>query len=445
MSNQYKVAIVGRPNVGKSALFNRMADVTASIVHSESGVTRDRLYGQVLWLGHEFTLIDTGGLDLVSRDDLVTAIKDQVYEALLEADLLIFAVDGRKGITTEDLEVAEVLRKTRKPVILAATKCDTEALDKGALEFYSLGFEKVFPLSALHGLGVGDLLDEIVSQKGEGAQDETQGATVEAEEPIRVAVVGKPNVGKSSLVNALLGDDRMTVSNMPGTTMDAVDVPFTYGGKSYVLVDTAGLRRPKSIGEKLEGLAVGRALDAVRKADVAVIMIDGTSPPTSQDRRVAGFVRRSGKASVIAVNKIDLGLWRGVMTSQYKAAALHYLRPTGYSQTVFMSCATKEGLSSVLPRVESAYTEYSRRIDTSLLNQVVGEITEFSRPPRPARFFYSVQVETKPPRMVFFVRNKSKITPMYLRYLEGEIRSRLGFQGTPIILELRERERKRRR
>ncbi|HHX27389.1 MAG: ribosome biogenesis GTPase Der [Bacillota bacterium] len=501
MSDRFTVAIVGRPNVGKSALFNRMVRATSSIVHSQSGVTRDRLYGTVQWQGEEFTLLDTGGLDFSSDEDLVKNIRLQVEQALVEADALIFVVDLRSGLTPEDIEVAEVLRKTNKPLLLAANKADTGSHDLKAADFYELGFEDVYPVSAAHGLGVGDLLDRLLEIMGGDRSEERDprrtggpanagakagaeagvkvgveagaetgakagvkvGVEVrgdarrkggddgeESEGPlivgaaIRVAIVGKPNVGKSSLVNALLGDKRMTVSTVPGTTVDAVDTPFRWGDRDFVLIDTAGLRRPKVIGEKLEELSVGRALSAIKRSDVVILVLDGTQRPSSQDRRIAGYIRRSGKASLIVVNKTDLGLWGDVSKEQYGAAALYECRPVDYSEVLFISALTGVGIRRILPWVVKVYGEYGKRIDTALLNQAVTEITTMAPPPKEARFYYATQVGQNPPHMVFFVRNPSKVSTMYERYLDSEIRKRFGFQGTPIVMEFKERQRKRR-
>lgn len=487
MPDRFTVAIVGRPNVGKSALFNRMVKAQASIVHSQKGVTRDRLYGKVQWEGEEFTLLDTGGLDLTSDEDLVRAIRVQVEQAIREADALIFVVDLRAGLTAEDIEVAGVLRKTNKPLILAANKADTPQLYAKTADFYKLGFDYVYPISAAHGLGVGEVLDRLLEiMRARGAYDETVPPEVagpemspesreiagtgesdefeeiseyeEFEDPgekqelpddvsagrIRIAIVGKPNVGKSSLVNALLGDARMTVSSIPGTTVDAVDTPFRWQDREFVLIDTAGLRRPKVIGEKLEEISVGRALSAIKRSDVVILVLDGNERPSSQERRIAGYIRRNGKASIIAVNKVDLGLWSDVSRDQYKSAVLHECRPVDYSPVLFISALTRKGVDKILPEVLDVYAEYGKRIDTSLINQAVTEITTMNPPPREARFFYATQVGQNPPRIVFFVRNPKKVSAMYERYLENELRKRFGFQGTPIVMEFRERQRKRR-
>lgn len=447
MPKRFTVAIVGRPNVGKSALFNRMVAAGAAIVHKQSGVTRDRLYGTCSWLGKEFTLLDTGGLDLGSSEHMVQAIRSQVEQALTEADALIFVVDARLGLTPEDLNVADLLRRRSIPLVVAANKCDTAHLDQKAMEFYELGFEDVFPVSALHGMGVGDLLDRVleIMANDAGARPAEAGAGSageEAEPPIRIAVVGKPNVGKSSLANAILGDDRMTVSQRPGTTVDAVDTSFTFEGTDLVLIDTAGLRRPKVIGDKLEELAVGRALGAVKRCDVAILMLDGREAPTAQDRRIAGYITRNAKGSVIVVNKVDLGLHAGTTEEQFRAAALYQCRPIGYSNVIFTSCVTGQGIDEVIPEVLAVYEEYGKRIETAVFNDFLMEATEVSRPPRQARFYYGTQVEVKPPHMVFFVKDPSAVTDTYRRYLEGQIRRRFGFTGVPIVMDFRPRRRK---
>ncbi len=438
----FSVAIVGRPNVGKSALFNRIAGTSSSIVHRQSGVTRDRLYARCEWQGQEFTLIDTGGLDLSSSGEMVKAIISQVDQAMKEADILVFVVDARVGIMPEDLEVAQILRKTQKPVLVAANKCDGLGQEQRAVEFYSLGFPTVFPISAAHGLGTGDLLDAIVEQ-AEGLEnvppEEIKEADEEGNGPIRVAIVGKPNVGKSSLVNQILGQERMTVSSVPGTTVDSVDEEFSYDGKDFALVDTAGLRRPARIDEKLEELAVGRALRAIKRADVVLLLIDGTDYPTSQDRRIAGYIMRNAKASVILVNKVDLGLAYGMSQREYRDLVLHECRPIAYSNVFFVSCLTGKGINMILPEVIWTYEEYHKRIETSVLNRALSEITDFNPPPRDGKLFYCSQVEKGPPKIVFFVKDPSAIPQSYARYLEAEIRRRFGFRGVPIIMEFRPR------
>ncbi|HHW27895.1 MAG TPA: ribosome biogenesis GTPase Der [Firmicutes bacterium] len=441
MPDKFTVAIVGRPNVGKSSLFNRMVQDVSSIVHKVSGVTRDRLYGTCRWGGQEFTLLDTGGLDLSSTDDMVQAIRVQVERAIEEADLLLFVVDVRAGLTPEDVEVAEILRRTKKPLLLVANKADSAGAESKAVEFYALGFGEVYPVSAAHGLGVGDVLDRILELRGEPSE---VASTREAEEgaPIRVAIVGKPNVGKSSLVNALLGVERMTVSSRAGTTVDAVDTPLRYEDTDYVLVDTAGLRRPKLIEEKLEGLSVSRALSAVKRADVAILVVDGTEAPSSQERRIAGYILRNAKASVIVVNKTDLGFTDGVAANQYKAAVLQQCRPIGYSPVIFISCKTGKGIDKVLPEVKKVYEEYSKRIPTPVLNQFIAEVTELNRPPQGGRVYYATQVGERPPHMVFFVKDPTQLTGMYQRYLDSEFRKRFGFSGSPIVMEFKERQRR---
>jgi len=439
----FVVAIVGRPNVGKSALFNRITGTGSSIVHKQSGVTRDRLYARCEWQGHEFTLLDTGGFDLSSSSELATAIRAQIEQAIEEADLLIFVVDARTGVLPEDLEVAEILRRTNRPVLVSPNKCDAPGHDHKGFEFYTLGFPEVFPISAAHGLGIGDLLDRITEAKeqGESRNERVQEAAGDSQ-PIRVAIVGKPNVGKSSLVNRLLGQERMTVSAMPGTTVDAVDTKITHDNAEFVLVDTAGLRRPARIGERLEELAVGRSLSAVKRADVAILVLDGTEPPTAQDRRIAGYIRRNAKASILLVNKVDLGLYNNMSQEAFTNLVLHGCRPVGYSNVLFVSCLTGKGINSVLPEVVWTYQEYDKRIETSLLNQVLSEITDFSPPPREGRFFYGTQVGQKPPEMVFFVKDPSKVPDSYVRYLEAEIRRRFGFRGVPITMEFRPQRQK---
>ena len=441
----FVVAIVGRPNVGKSALFNRIARSGESIVHKESGVTRDRLYAKCAWMGREFTLLDTGGFDLSSSSELAKAIREQIEQAIKESDLLIFVADARVGIMPEDEEIAQILRNAAKPVLVTPNKCDAPGHEHKGAEFYALGFHDVFPISAAHGLGIGDLLDGVIGLQDQlWAKGEREGhgaGLSEEEEAVRVAVVGKPNVGKSSLVNRILGQPRMTVSAMAGTTVDAVDTEFVYEHVKFVFIDTAGLRRPVKIGEKLEELAVGRALRAVRRCDVALLMLDAQELPTSQDRRIAGYIWRNLKASILVVNKIDLGLYDGLTQRAYTDLVLHRCRPVGYSKVLYLSCATGKGIDGVLPEIVRAYEEYGKRIGTSLLNQVVRQIMDFSPPPKDAKLFYCTQAGTRPPTFVFFVKDPSKIPDSYARYLESELRRRFGFKGVPITMEFRPRRR----
>jgi len=452
MSRNFVVAIVGRPNVGKSALFNRIAGTNASVVHKESGVTRDRLYASCSWGNEQFTLLDTGGFDLSSSTELARAIRIHIEQAIQEADALVFVVDARAGLLPGDGDIASVLRRTGKPVIVAANKCDVKAHEQRVYEFFTLGFPEVFPVSALHGIGVEELLDRLIEIKREKFRREELLEEKEEKEqkekyytekvnikhsPIRVAIAGKPNVGKSSLVNALLGQERMTVSELPGTTVDAVDTSLSFGGRDFIFVDTAGLRRPARIEKKLEELAVGRALRAIKRADVVLMLLDGTVPPSSQDRRIAGYIRRNGKASVIVVNKVDLGLCENISKKQFRAIALYECMPIWYSTVLFVSCLTKLGLERVLPAVEKTYQEYTKRVETSLLNRIVREAVEINPPPRETKILYCTQVEEGPPRIVFFIKGFSKVTQAYEKYLEGEIRKSLGFKGSPIVMEFR--------
>lgn len=426
------VAIVGRPNVGKSALFNRIARSNRSIVHSETGVTRDRLYAEVEWTGKKFRLVDTGGLLPGAEDDLTAAISKQVKAAITEADELIFVADGSQGVTPVDQDVAQILRESGKTVVVAVNKCDVPRHEERALEFYSLGFPEVFPVSALHGLGVAELMDRIVRDIGVLSLEQ-----VPEQDVVRVAIVGKPNVGKSSLVNSLLGQERMTVAPVPGTTVDAVDTPFTFDGEPYVLIDTAGLRRPARVEKDLERLSVSRSLAAVKRADCVVVMVSANEMPASQDRRIAGYVLRSQKASVIVVNKVDLGILAGASRKKFSDVVRSVLYPIAHSRVLFVSCLTGEGVGDVLPAVRAAYREYSRRVGTSLINDVLHEACEIMPPPRKLKILYGTQVDVRPPKVVLFTRGDGKIPEPYLRYLEGRFRRSFGLEGSPIVFEQR--------
>lgn len=438
------VAIIGRPNVGKSTLFNRMIGKRLAIVDETPGVTRDRIYGRVNWEGVEFDLVDTGGLAFTGDDDVIREnVHKQAQAAVQEADLIIFVVDGREGVTPADEDVAELVRHSRKPAILVANKAEGNVTRAGLhLEFYKLGLGDPFPVSAAHGSNVSELLDRIKALLPEPGE-------VKAEKmpsPVRVAVVGRPNVGKSSFVNALLGEERSIVTPVPGTTRDIVDSPFSYKGWDFIIIDTAGIRRKSRIVEALEYYSVKRALSAIDRSDVVIFMLDATLGVREQETKIAGYIKDAGKASVIAVNKWDL-ITRGTISrADYEKAIRDRLIFIAYSPVVFMSVKRLEGTERVMDEVQKVYFEYSRCLEGRDLEFVMYDAMRRLPPPRVkgkrARVFGVSQVDTKPPRIALDVDHPEGIEdPSYLRYLENRLREAFGFYGTPVVIFARQRER----
>ena len=433
------VAIVGRPNVGKSTLFNRIAGARIAIVEGTPGVTRDRIYADAEWLRHAFTLIDTGGIEPQSNDDIMRQMQRQAELAVETADVIIFLVDGREGFVSADMEVANILRRSQKPVVLAVNKVDNAAYEDSQYDFYQLAVGDPVTVSAQQGLGIGDLLDEVAAHFPEAESAE------EAEGVVRIAVVGKPNVGKSSLVNALLKEERAIVSEVPGTTRDAIDTPLTAGGREYVLIDTAGIRRKRSIDpESIERYSVIRALTAVRRCDVALVLIDAEEGVTEQDTKIAGYVHEEGKASVIVVNKWDRIEKDTHTLHEFDKKVQSELAFMPYAKRLFISARTGQRLHRVLRTVDDAYEQYTRRITTGLLNDIVGEAVMLNEPPSDAgrrlKVYYATQAAARPPTFVVFVNQPELMHFSYQRYLENYLRKTFGFEGTPIRLVLRQRK-----
>ncbi len=432
------VAIVGRPNVGKSTLFNRIAEKRVSIVDDTPGVTRDRIYADAEWTGHEFALVDTGGIDFDENDALLPAMRNQAKLAMEEADVILFVVDGKVGITEVDQQIVGMLRTAKKPVVLAVNKVDSIKGIPDSYEFYGLGLGEPIAVSAVNALNLGDLLDAIVKELP---------AEVEvAEEPdtIRVAVVGRPNVGKSSLVNALLGEERLVVSNIPGTTRDAVDTYFKQDGVTFVFVDTAGMRRRGKIDAALERYSVIRSLRAIDRADVVLMLIDAAEGVSEQDKKIAGYVHESGRASVLVVNKWDLIQKDGKTSLRYTETMRQELGFMQYSPVVFLSALTKQRVSRIPEVVKYVAEQHAMRVSTSLLNQVVRDAVGINPPPsdrgRKLKIYYATQAAVKPPTIVFFVNDPELMHFSYLRFLENKLREAFGFEGTPLKLVVRPRQ-----
>lgn len=435
------VAIVGRPNVGKSTLFNRLVGRRISIVEDTPGVTRDRIYADVRWLDHAFTLIDTGGLELFSEDSLYTHMRQQAQLAAESADVILFLLDGQQGLTAEDYDVADYLRRCKKPLVLGVNKVDNSRMDEQVkYDYYCLGLGEPHTISAVQGLGLGDMLDELVSYFPQGEEPEAVDG-----EAIQIAVVGKPNAGKSSLVNAILREDRVIVSNIPGTTRDAIDTPFEQGGRQYNLIDTAGMRKKGKIElDTLERYSVIRSLAAVRRADVCLMMIDGDQGVTEQDAKIAGFIDAEGKPAVVLVNKWDLVEKDDKTTERFTQRIYETLSFMTYAPVLFVSCKTGQRLNRVLPLVEEVYAKSRFRTTTGVLNDVINDAVAAMSPPsdkgRPVKIYYATQAKEVPPTFVLFMNYPDGMHYSYRRYLENHLRKTFDLKGTPIRLILRGRD-----
>ena len=434
------VAIVGRPNVGKSTLFNRLIGKRVSIVEDTPGVTRDRIYGDAEWLNKSFTLIDTGGIEPASDDKIAIQMRRQAELAVETADVILFLVDGRDGMTSADREVAAMLRRCGKPVVLAVNKLDAPKYHEAIYEFYELGLGDPYIVSAGQGIGLGDLLDAVCENFPDAEESE--------QDPrIHIAIVGKPNVGKSSLTNALLGEERVIVSDVPGTTRDAIDTPFEQNGRQYVLIDTAGIRRKRAIeDESVERYSVIRSLAAIRRADVVLFVCDAEQGLSEQDVRIAGFVHEEGKPSVIIVNKWDLIEKDTHTMDRFKKDMEVDLAFMNYVPYLFISAKSGQRVQKVLASAEEVYAQSIRRITTGMLNDVLNEAVSMSEPPaqngRRLKLYYATQVSIRPPTFVVFVNDETLVHFSYERYLENYFRKTFGFEGTPIRILFRTRTRK---
>jgi len=431
------VAIVGRPNVGKSTFFNRIAGKRISIVEDTPGVTRDRIYADVEWLGREFTLIDTGGIDPDASDVILVQMRRQAELAVDIADVILFFVDGKQGMVSADQEIADMLRRSGKPIITVVNKVDSTKDEAAVYDFYALGTDNLFAISSSQGLGLGELLDAVIAHLGEKGSAES-----DAGDALKIAVVGRPNVGKSSLVNALIGEQRTIVSDIAGTTRDAIDVPFERDGQRYVLIDTAGIRRKARIEDKsIERYSVIRAFAAVRRSDAVVVMVDATQGITEQDVKVAGFVHDEGKPCVIALNKWDAVEKDTYTIRKYEKDIASALAFMSYAQMVTISAKTGLRLNKLLDVLHLARENSLRRITTGMLNECISEAIAMVEPPsdkgRRLKIYYAAQVGEAPPHIVLFVNDAKLMHFSYLRYLENYLRKTFDFTGTPLRLSVR--------
>ena len=433
------VAIVGRPNVGKSTLFNALSGEKISIVKDVPGVTRDRIYADCEWRGTTFQMIDTGGIEPESEDVILKQMRRQAELAMDIADVIVFITDIKAGVTVSDEEVAQMLRKTRKPVILVCNKCDRVGTTPDEIyEFYNLGLGEPLPISAGKKLGIGELLDAIYENFGD-IEPET-----EDEETIRVAVIGKPNAGKSSLINKILGEERVIVSDIAGTTRDAIDTYFENSHGKYIFVDTAGIRRKNKVYDKLEKYSVLKAKAAIEKSNVCLIMIDATEGVTEQDEKIAGLAHEAGKGVIIVINKWDLVEKENHTLENYKKQVYDRLSYLSYAPIIFISTITGQRVDKLFDMINEVDKQNSQRISTGLLNDVLADAVTITQPPsdkgRRLKVYYMTQVSTRPPTFVIFVNSKELMHFSYVRYIENHLRKQFGFSGTPIHMIIRERK-----
>ena len=428
------VAIVGRPNVGKSTFFNKVVGRKISITEDRPGVTRDRLYADAEWRGKNFSLVDTGGIELKSDDTMWKEIKKQAEVAIETAQVILFFVDGKEGLTTSDYDVADMLRRSKKPVILVVNKIDEYSEDK-IFEFYSLGLGEPFPVSSEHSTGIGDVLDEAVSwfEKYDNEEDDS----------IKIAVVGKPNAGKSSLVNKLLGFERSIVTDIAGTTRDAIDTKFSYDGKNYTIIDTAGIRKKSKVEDDVEYYSVMRAFDAVRRADVCLLVVDSTEGLTEQDTKIIGYVHEQGKPSVVVMNKWDLVEKDTHTINRFEDKLKEDLKFMDYFKSIYVSAKTGQRTERIMSAVDEVYANAHRRIATGTLNDLISDTVRANEPPsyngRRLKVYYSSQVSVAPPTFVLFVNSTDLLHFSYERFLENTLRKCFNFQGTPIKILTREK------
>ncbi|HBF6078116.1 TPA: ribosome biogenesis GTPase Der [Clostridioides difficile] len=434
------VAVVGRPNVGKSTIFNKFAGKRISIVENTPGVTRDSIFAEVEWLDKYFTLVDTGGIEPDSEDIILSQMRNQAMLAMDMSHVILFIVDGKAGITAADKEIAQLLRKTKKPVILVVNKIDSQSQFDNIYDFYELGFGTPFAVSGANSMGFGDLLDEIVENFPAGLDTEYE------EDIIRVAITGKPNAGKSSILNKILGEERVIVSPIAGTTRDAIDTYFEKNGQKFLLIDTAGLRRKSKIYETIEKYSVIRAMSAVDRADVVLIVIDALEGVTEQDTKVAGIAHDEGKGCIFVINKWDLIEKDNKTMSNYTKDIKEKFPFMMYAPIVFVSAKTNQRMNKILDTVEYVSNEHSKRISTSALNEVIGEAVMLNQPPsdkgRRLKIYYGTQTDIRPPKITLFINDKDLTHFSYQRYLENKIRENFGFEGTSIKFEYRQKNKK---
>ena len=433
------VAVVGRPNVGKSTLFNVLAGERISIVKDTPGITRDRIYADVTWLDTSFTLIDTGGIEPDSKDIILSQMREQAQIAIDTADVILFMTDVKQGLVDADAKVADMLRRSQKPVILVVNKVDNyDKYIADVYEFYNLGIGDPHPVSSINKLGMGDMLDEVVSYFDKSGEEE------EEDDRIRVAIIGKPNVGKSSIINRLIGENRLIVSNIAGTTRDAVDTEVKYNGKEYVFIDTAGLRRKNKIKEELEKYMIIRAVSAVERADIAVLVIDAVEGVTEQDAKIAGIAHERGKAVIVAVNKWDAIEKNNHTMKKFTGRVREVLSFMPYAEILYISAMTGQRFTKLYETIDIVNENHSMRIATGVLNEIMAEAVALQQPPsdkgKRLRLYYITQLSVKPPTFVIFVNDKELMHFSYTRYIENQIREAFGFRGTPLKFFIRERK-----
>ncbi len=432
------VAIVGRPNVGKSTLFNMLAGERISIVKDTPGVTRDRIYADVSWLKYNFTIVDTGGIEPDSNDKILKSMREQAEIAIDLADVVLFLTDVREGMVDADIKVAQMLRKAKKKIVLVVNKVDNfEKYEADVYEFYNLGLGEPMPISAVSKLGIGDMLDELVKHFYENAEEE------EDDRP-RIAIIGKPNVGKSSIINKLLGEERVIVSDVAGTTRDAIDTVVRRNGKDYVFIDTAGLRRKAKVKDEIERYSIIRTVSAVERSDVAVLVIDASEGVTEQDAKIAGIAHDRGRGMIIVVNKWDLIEKDNHSVKKYTENIRKILAFMPYAEIIFVSAVTGQRLNKLFDLIEVVIQNHNLRVSTGVLNDILTEAVALQQPPtdkgRRLKIYYMTQVSVKPPTFVIFVNSKKIMHYSYTRYLENKIREAFGFSGTPLKFIVRERK-----
>lgn len=431
------VAIVGRPNVGKSTIFNRIVGERISIVEDIPGVTRDRIYSSGEWLNQEFNLIDTGGIDL-GDEPFLEQIRQQAEIAIEEADVIIFLASGREGVTSADEEVAKILYRSKKPVVLAVNKVDNPEMRSQIYDFYSLGFGEPFPISGAHGIGLGDMLDDVIAHFSQADEEEY------APDVIKFSLIGRPNVGKSSLVNALLGEERVIVSDVAGTTRDATDSPYTYDDQEYVIIDTAGMRKKGKVYETTEKYSVLRALRAIERSDVVLVVINAEEGIREQDKHIAGYAHEAGRAVIIVVNKWDAIEKDEKTMKEFEENIRGHFLFLDYAPIVFLSAKTKKRVHTLLPVINQASENHSMRVQSSVLNDVIMDAVAMNPTPsdkgKRLRIYYATQVAVKPPTFVVFVNEPELMHFSYERFLQNRIREAFGFEGTPIRILSRARK-----
>ena len=439
MDNRPIVAIVGRPNVGKSTLFNKLTGTKISIVEDTPGVTRDRIFGEVEWLNKYFTIIDTGGIEPESDDIIISQMRNQAMLAVDMAHVILFVVDGKGGLTAADREVADILRKTNKPVLLVVNKIDSKSQWDNVYDFYELGLDMPFAVSGANAIGLGDLLDEIVKNFPDGLNTEYD------EDVIKVAITGKPNAGKSSILNNILGEERVIVSPIAGTTRDAIDTYFEQGDNKFLLIDTAGIRRRSKVYENVERFSVIRSMSAVDRADVVLIVIDATEGVTEQDTKIAGIAHDEGKACIFVVNKWDLVEKDNKTMGNYKMSIREKFPFMAYAPIVFVSAVTNQRIAKILETVVYVSSEQNKRVSTSVLNQVIAEAVMLNQPPsdkgRRLKIYYGTQTGVKPPTFTLFINDKELTHFSYTRYIENRMRENFVYEGTSIRIDYKQKRR----